>query len=80
MIPEAEAAYETGLKKDPNNEQLRNALGDVRKQMGAVTNPFAHPRMYPLLHANPITKEYLKDPSYVDMIEKLRTDPNPLQR
>ncbi|KAK3714378.1 hypothetical protein QZH41_020623, partial [Actinostola sp. cb2023] len=81
MYSEAEVTYETGLKHDPNNEQLKKGLNEVRSQMGANTmaNPFANPNLYAMLHANPKTREFLDQPDFVQMLEILRQNPHSLQ-
>lgn len=78
-LPEAEAAYENALKYDPENEQLRTDLNNIRHKMGVLTDPFKHPYLWQQLEAHPISREFLKDPEYKKIIERLSKDTNPLR-
>ena len=44
-----------------------------------IPSPFAVPDMMAKLHANPKTREFLNQPDYRAMIEKLRENPNDLK-
>lgn len=69
-------AYEKGLQLDPNNEQLRSALAEVRAQRtAAAANPFNTTEMYEKLANDPTTRKYLADPDYLKLLQELRTNP-----
>ncbi|KAL1463527.1 hypothetical protein WDU94_015270 [Cyamophila willieti] len=81
---EAIATYEEGLKIDPNNEQIKEGLKEVRNQeMSEMNggdpfsrmNPFADPNIFAQLQLDPRTKGFLNDPSYVQMIKDIQKDP-----
>lgn len=44
-----------------------------------IPSPFAVPDMMQKLQANPKTREFLKQPDYCAMIEKLKGNPNDLK-
>lgn len=77
---EAVQAYEEGLRLDPNNAQLKEGLQEVKSQMqfpwAGFSHPFAAPDLYTKLRADPRTRAYLDDPSYLKLIEQLRNNPN----
>ncbi len=76
-LPEAKAAYEAGLKIDPNNDSIKDALRDVVQEMRTPpSNPLAGlfgADMWTKLQSNPTTREYLKDPTYVERMKKLQS-------
>ena len=78
---EAKVAYEAGLKVDPNNAALKDGLADVEAKLRAPPkqeNPLGAlfgPDMYVKLNANPVTREYMKDPAFVAKLQMLATDP-----
>lgn len=59
---EAIAAYEEGLKLEPNNEQLASGLAEVKKQ-----SKIQEERIIQKLSQNPKTREWLKDPDYIQL-------------
>lgn len=72
-------AYQKGLRLDPNNEQLKSGLADVKAQQVAhVTNPFNSPNLFIRLAKNPRTKGYLADPEYIKVLQELGTNPQSL--
>jgi len=78
---EAQKAYEEGLNHDPNNEQLKEGLREVRSKLSSqqstkVLNPFAGPDVMSKLQNNPKTKAMLNDPSYQELIKELQSNPN----
>lgn len=78
---EAQKAYEEGLKFDPNNEQLKEGLREVQAKMASqqgakIMNPFAAPDVMEKLQNSPKTREFFKDPSYVQLVKELQTNPN----
>lgn len=77
--PEAVAAYETGLRHDPSNAQLREGLTDCRRKMGGdKMNPFSDPNIMVKLTQDPRTREFMKDPEYLKMISQLQSNPQDL--
>lgn len=64
---EAIAAYEKGLELEPSNQQLASGLAEVKKQ--AEEARLRTEALFEKLRANPQTKEWLKDPEYVNMVK-----------
>ncbi|KAJ2894431.1 Heat shock protein sti1 like protein [Zalerion maritima] len=72
-------SYESGLKIDPNNAQMKQSLASVEKAMraevggGGPANPFADmlkdPATMAKLAANPETAGYLSDPSFMAKLQ-----------
>lgn len=71
---EAMKAYEDGIKYDPNNAQLKTGLDEVMKNMQQKNNPFSDPNLEVKLAMDPRTKEFLNDPSFLQMLNILKTD------
>lgn len=72
-------AYEKGLQHDPNNEQLKNGLADVRAQKtSSLSNPFNSPDIFMKLANDPRTQKFLSDPDYLKLLQELRTNPQSL--
>lgn len=63
---EAITAYEKGLELEPSNQQLSSGLEEVKKQVKMRTQA-----LFDKLKANPTTREWLKDPEYVSMVESI---------
>lgn len=77
---EAQRAYEEGLKHEPNNEQLKEGLQEVRAKLASnqgakLMNPFAGPDVMNKLQNNPKTKTMLDDPTYRQLIQELQSNP-----
>jgi stress-induced-phosphoprotein 1 len=70
-------AYENGLLVDPNNEQLKASLDEVRAQKSGSNfmNPFNSPDIFVKLRNDPRTKAYLDDPEYLKLLNDLRCNP-----
>lgn len=64
---EAIAAYEKGLELEPNNAQLAQGLTEVKKQ--AEEGKLRTEQLFEKLKSNPQTKDWLKDPEYVKIVE-----------
>jgi tetratricopeptide (TPR) repeat protein len=64
---EAIAAYQKGLELDPNNAQLASGLLEVKKHEEEAKVKLE--QILVKLHANPQTREWLKDPEYVKIVE-----------
>lgn len=78
---EAQKAYEEGMRHDPNNEQLKEGLREVRSKLASqqstkVLNPFAGPDVMIKLQNHPKTKALMSDPSYMELIKDLQSNPN----
>ncbi|KAL0831627.1 hypothetical protein ABMA28_002401 [Loxostege sticticalis] len=74
---EAISAYQKGLELDPSNQQLASGLAEVKKQ--AEEAKLKTEELFAKLHANPQTREWLKDPEYVKIVEKLAQNPFDVQ-
>jgi len=84
---EAEAAIKQGLEVDPNNAALKESLAEVQKQLTGpgnsqpVGSPFGNPaEMMQKLASNPETKEFMKDPSYIQMLQSLQGNPQNIMK
>ncbi|XP_072939296.1 stress-induced-phosphoprotein 1 [Epargyreus clarus] len=66
---EAIAAYEKGLELEPGNQQLASGLVEVKKQ--AEESRQRTEQLFEKLRANPVTREWMKDPEYVKMVNNL---------
>ncbi|CAB3981473.1 stress-induced-phospho 1 [Paramuricea clavata] len=77
---EAEKAYEKGLELDPDNAQLKNDLAALKQTFSGpgksvpLDNPFCSPDLIPKLASDPVTAAYLKDRSFLQILNELRTD------
>ncbi|XP_026314704.1 stress-induced-phosphoprotein 1-like [Hyposmocoma kahamanoa] len=74
---EAMAAYEKGLELEPNNTQLAQGLIEVKKQ--AEEAKLRTEQLFEKLRNNPQTRDWLKDPEYVKIVEKLAQNPFDIQ-
>ena len=72
---EAEQCYREGLKVDPANQALKDGLAEVEKKLQQAFNPFASPAALMKLHADPRTREYLKDQSFLNKLNQCKADP-----
>lgn len=75
---EAVEAYETGLKHDPNNAQLQSGLKEAQSVEQKQANPFADPMLMQKIAANPQTREFLADPTYIQKLKELASDSSKL--
>ncbi|KAL6425080.1 hypothetical protein ACFW04_009406 [Cataglyphis niger] len=76
---EAIKAYEKGLQFDPNNEQLKSSLAEVRAQKTAAeANPFNAPDVFVKLANDPRTKKFLYDRDYLRTLQELQNNPQSL--
>ena len=74
-IEEAEACYNEGLKVDPENQALKDGLAEVRSKKQRSFNPFASPEAIGKLRADPTTREYLNNPSFMQMLGMAQSNP-----
>lgn len=82
-LPEAIAAYEDGLKVDPNNQSLLNGKKDVEESMnkpppGMDEGGFGGQMAQQLMAAiarNPKLQKYMQDPNFLNKLQLLKTNP-----
>jgi stress-induced-phosphoprotein 1 len=75
---EAKAAYEDGLKHDPENEQLKEGIESVDSQMNKQANPFGNlfgPDIWMKIQTNPRLAPYLADQDFVSKVNMLQKNP-----
>ncbi|XP_014250313.1 stress-induced-phosphoprotein 1 isoform X2 [Cimex lectularius] len=79
---EAIDAYKEGIKRDPNNKQLQEGLEEVmnsavppERGVPPMNNPFSSADIYTKLRADPRTRDFLNDPSYLKLLEQVRKNP-----
>lgn len=89
---EAIVTYNDGLKVDPANQQLQDALKNCKENFrqpsfnlgggagGAAGNPFADPKMIAALAANPKTRELIADPEVQALLMGLQKNPNDIAK
>lgn len=78
-FPDAKEAYSAGLKIDGNNVQCQQGLKDTEEQEKSAANPMASlfgDGMWAKLHADPTTREHLKDPAFVQKLKMMQSNPN----
>ena len=83
---EALKTYEQGLKYDPNNQLLMDALKNCKDNLetpfsfggggGGGMNPFADPKFLANLAMNPKTRGLLSDPEIQNLLKDLQKNPN----
>ncbi|KAF8796572.1 Stress-induced-phosphoprotein 1 like protein [Argiope bruennichi] len=79
--PEALSAYNEGLKQDPNNEQLKDGIREVKAQASEMANnsgfpnPFKGPEVLEKLRNDPRTRDFFNDPSYIKLLTDLQSNP-----
>lgn len=83
---EAISAYKKGLEIDPNNEALKSGLADAQsaasRHRAAPPSPFGDafsgPEMWTKLTADPMTRAYLQQPDFLNMMKEIQKNPNNL--
>lgn len=89
-------AYEEGLKYDPSNDQLKDALKNCKDNLESSSfggagmgggpgnfgmgNPFADPKFLASLAMNPKTQHLLKDPEMLELIKNMQKNPNDIAK
>jgi len=81
---DAIAVYEEGLKLDPNDAALQKALQAVKNAKngppeGAAAASLFGPDFRDKIKASPNLSKYLEDPSFVQMLDMIETNPQMLQ-
>lgn len=79
----AAAAYEAALKIDPSNANIQEDLQHVKSQIRTeqMNNPFANlfrPENFDALRFHPQTSKFFEDPSFVNIINDIKTNPKNL--
>lgn len=86
---EAIITYQEGLKVDPNNPQLKEALENCKNNAkppsfnlggGAGGNPFADPKLFAALAMNPKTRDLIADPEVQTLLKGLQKNPNDIAK
>lgn len=86
---EAIVTYQEGLKVDPANPQLNEALENCRNNAkppsfnlggGAGGNPFADPKLFAALATNPKTRDLIADPEVQTLLKGLQKNPNDIAK
>lgn len=83
---EAISAYKKGLEIDPNNDALKSGLADSQsaasRHRAAPPSPFGDafsgPEMWTKLTADPMTRAYLQQPDFLNMMKEIQKNPNNL--
>ncbi|KAF9797565.1 hypothetical protein SFRURICE_007342 [Spodoptera frugiperda] len=75
---EAIETYNKGLELDPNNEQLATGLADVQQTI--IDNKVKLEQVLDKLRSNPKTRDWLNDPEYCKIVEKIVQNPFDVQR
>lgn len=89
-MDEAIVTYEEGLKVDPTNPLLKEALENCKKSASAPPsftlgggqggNPFADPKLFAALAMNPKTRDLIADPEVQDLLKGLQKNPNDIAK
>jgi tetratricopeptide (TPR) repeat protein len=87
---EAIVTYEAGLKVDPTNQQLNDALANCKDNVkmpnftlgggGAGGNPFSDPKLLASLAMNPKTRDLIADKEVRDLLQGLQKNPNDIAK
>jgi len=85
---DAVLTYQEGLKLDPNNEQLKDALKNCKDNLstgfnlggGRDGNPFADPKLLAALAMNPKTRDLIADKEVQTLLKGLQKNPNDIAK
>lgn len=87
---EAIMIYEQGLKIDPTNPQLQEALNNCKSNAakppsftlggGTDGNPFSDPKLFAALAMNPKTRDLIADPEVQQLLRGLQKNPNDITK
>ncbi|KAK7571134.1 hypothetical protein V9T40_014738 [Parthenolecanium corni] len=75
QFEKAAEAYEKDLQFDPTNVQMKDSFGPG----AGFNNLFNHPNLFAKLPTDPRTKPYLNDPSFVQILNNLRKNPDSIK-
>ena len=75
---EALAAYNDGLKHDPENAQLKQGVAETEGKVRNQSNPFNDPQLESKLFQDPQTRAYMADPGFQFILQQLKQDPQKL--
>lgn len=89
-LPDAIEAYEAGLKLDPNNQQMKQSIEELKDQLefgaggGPGGNPFGDRQIFtedvwPKLAMHPSTRGFMGQPDFVQKIKEIIANPSKLQ-
>ncbi|CAG8440393.1 5074_t:CDS:10 [Ambispora leptoticha] len=70
-LEEALETYQTGLRIEPNNEQLKKSLAEVESALNS-SNPFTN--LIPRIATHPALKKYLEEPDFLTKIQDIQRD------
>lgn len=77
QFDEADAAYNKGLEVEPGNAPCTQGLKDVEAaQKPSGMGSLFGPDMWGKLAADPTTREYLNDPTFVQKLKMMQANPN----
>ncbi|KAJ3268167.1 Hsp90 cochaperone [Terramyces sp. JEL0728] len=84
QLPEAAEVYKAGLKIEPENAQLKKALGDVERAiesdaLGGIGNIF-NADMWQKIASNPRLSHYLAQPDIVAKLQECQQDPKAMSK
>jgi len=81
-LAEAKAAYVEGLKHEPGNEQIKQALAEVEEQLeekesniGDLFGQIFQGDIWTKLRMNETTRPYLEDPSFTALLAQIQKNP-----
>lgn len=87
---EALITYKEGLKIDPSNAQLNEAIANCKDHLkqppsftlggGADGNPFSDPKLLAALAMNPKTRDLIADKEVQDLLKGLQKNPNDIAK
>jgi len=73
---EATEVLNKGSSIDPNNQQIKDSLKEIKEAKANLNNPFA--KNYSKLYTDPKTSGYMKDPQFVNLLNMAMADQNML--
>src|SRR3990167_834317 len=78
-VGEAVETYKDGLKVEPNNAALKEALSEIEGQADAGLSMFSQifkdPNIWTMLQSDPELKGYLQQPDFLQMITEIQQNP-----